>query len=186
MTQLLVNGGYFSGNLLRLKPHYRDDGTLAPAAEIGAQSGIQVKTMSVTPRENRLRFIFDRSLDAGIFVGKFLLLAIVIEAVIVTLVPISWITVLVGKKNVTSIFMAAVIGLPLPLNQIPAIPILAGLLQKGIDHGAALTFLMAGPVSSLPAMIALTGMFRPRVVVGFLLTTLGLSMLLGLVYQLIV
>lgn len=184
VTQLLVNSGYLSGNLLRLQPVYREDGTLAPAAEIGASGGIHVKTMNITPRESKLRFIFDRSLDAGLFVGKFLLLAIVIEAIIVTLVPISWITILVGQKSFVSIFLAAVIGLPLPVNQIPVIPILAGLLQRGIDHGAALTFLMAGPVSSLPAMIALSGMFRSRVVLVFLGVTLGLSMLLGWGYQL--
>jgi len=184
VTSLLVRGGYLAGDLLRLKPVYKDDGSLAPAAEIGAEGGIQVKTMSITPRENRLRFIFDRSLDAGLFVGKFLLLAIVIEAILVTLVPMSWIVALVGKKSFLSIIMAAVVGLPLPVNQIPAIPILAGLLQRGIDDGAALTFLMAGPVSSLPAMIALTGMFRRRVVVAFLGTTLGLSIMLGWCYQL--
>ncbi len=184
LTQFLVAKGYLGGDLLRLKPVYNDEGNLAPAATIGAQAGMHIKTMSITPRDNKLRFIFDRSLDAGLFVGKFLLLAIVIEAIIVTLVPRSWIVFLVGQENFVSIFMAAVIGLPLPVNQIPAIPILAGLLQRGIDHGAALTFLMAGPVSSLPAMIALTGMFRPRVVLVFLATTLGLSMLLGWGYQL--
>ncbi len=184
LTQFLVAKGYLGGDLLRLKPVYNDEGNLAPAATIGAQAGMHIKTMSITPRDNKLRFIFDRSLDAGLFVGKFLLLAIVIEAIIVTLVPMSWIVFLVGQENFVSIFMAAVIGLPLPVNQIPAIPILAGLLQRGIDHGAALTFLMAGPVSSLPAMIALTGMFRPRVVLVFLATTLGLSMLLGWGYQL--
>ncbi len=183
LTQLLVNSGFLGGDLLRLKPVYNDDGSLAPAAAIGEQAGIHVKTMNITPRDNRLRFIFDRSLDAGLFVGKFLLLAIVIEAIIVTLIPMSWIVFLVGQKNFASIFLAAVIGLPLPVNQIPAIPILAGLLQRGIDSGAALTFLMAGPVSSLPAMIALTGMFRPRVVIAFLLTTLGLAMILGWGYQ---
>ena len=184
MTQLLVNKGYLGGGLLRLRPVYDEDGKLAPAATIGAQAGIHVKSMSITPRDSKLRFIFDRSLDAGLFVGKFLLLAIVIEAIIVTLVPMSWIVFLVGQESFTSIFMAAVIGLPLPVNQIPAIPILAGLLQRGIDSGAALTFLMAGPVSSLPAMIALGGMFRLRVVLVFLATTLGLSMLLGWGYQL--
>ncbi len=184
LTQLLVNRGYLGGDLLRLRPVYNEDGSLAPAAVIGEKGGVSVKSMTITPRDNRLRFIFDRSLDAGLFVGKFLLLAIVIEAIIVTLVPMSWIVLLVGQESFVSILMAAVFGLPLPVNQIPAIPILAGLLQRGIDTGAALTFLMAGPVSSLPAMIALTGMFRPRVVIMFLATTLGLSMVLGWGYQL--
>ena len=140
--------------------------------------------MSIQPRENRLRFIIDRTLDAGLFVGKFLLLAIVLEAILVTVVPMQWITVLVGDKSLGSVLMAAVIGLPLPINQIPAIPILSGLLQRGIDPGAAWTFLLAAPVSSLPAMIALTGMFRLRVVTIFLATTLLSAILLGWLYQL--
>jgi uncharacterized membrane protein YraQ (UPF0718 family) len=184
-TEFLVRSGYLAGDLLRLKPVYREDGTLASAAEIGDAAGIHVKSMSIQMRSNRLRFIFDRTLDAGLFVGKFLLLAIVLEAILVTLVPMQWITVLVGDKSVVSVILAALIGLPLPINQIPAIPILSGLLQRGIDPGAAWTFLLAAPVTSLPAMIALTGMFRLRVVVIFLTTTLLSSILLGWVFQLI-
>ena len=183
VTQLLILQGYLAGDLLLLKPVYNDEGNLAPAAEIGAQAGIHVKRMQIIPRKSQLRFIFDRSLDAALFVGKFLLLAIVIEAIIVTLVPMSWVTVLVGRNDFVSIVMAALIGLPLPLNQIPAIPVLAGLLQRGIDPGAGLTFLLAGPVSSLPAMIALGGMFKKRVVLVFLGVVLGLAMLVGLVGQ---
>ncbi len=184
VTQLLINQGYLSGNLIRLKPKYKEDGTLASAKEIGAEAGIHVKSMTITPRQNRLRFIFDRTVDAGIFVGKFLLLAIVLEAIIVTLVPVEWITTLVGKKSFLSLLLAAVIGLPLPTNQIPIIPIMAGLLQRGIDPGAALTLFMAGPVSSLPAIIALAGMFKKRVLVVFLSVSLTISVLLGWLYQL--
>lgn len=183
IAEFLVRSGYLAGDLLRLKPVYREDGTLASAAEIGDAAGIHVKSMTIQPRESRLRFIVDRTLDAGLFVGKFLLLAIVLEAILVTLVPMQWITLLVGDKSFGSVLMAAAIGLPLPINQIPAIPILSGLLQRGIDPGAAWTFLLAAPVSSLPAMIALTGMFRLRVVVTFLATSLSSAILLGLIYQ---
>ncbi len=184
VTQILINRGFLAGDLVRLQPVYREDGTLASAYEIGSANGVAVRTMSIVPRKNRLRFIFDRTLDAGLFVGKYMLLAIVLEAIIVTLVPISWITVLVGQKSLTSVLAAAVIGLPLPTNQIPIIPILAGLLQRGIDSGAALTLLMAGPVSSIPAMIALWGMFHKRVVLSFLAISLSASILLGWGYQL--
>lgn len=183
VTQALVRQGYLAGDQIRLKPRYNPDGSLASAREIGAEAGIKVKSMTIVPRASRLRFIVDRTLDAGLFVGKFLLLAIVLEALIVTLVPVSWITTLVGQKNLGSILMAALIGLPLPANQIPIIPILAGLLQRGIDPGAALTLLLAGPVSSLPAIIALAGMFRWRVLGVFLSVSLGLSILLGWIYQ---
>ena len=181
----LERGGVLAGDLVRLRPVYREDGTLAGAYEIGQANNVPVKTMTVVPRESRARFIFDRTLDAGIFIGKFLLLAIVLEAVIVTLVPMQWITSLAGQKSFSSVLVAAVAGFPLPTNQIPIIPILAGLLERGMDRGAAFTLMMAGPVSSIPAILALWGMFRPRVVFSFLAVSLTGSVLLGWGYQLL-
>lgn len=172
------------GEELLLQPVFREDGNLASAAEIGAAAGIRVKSMTIVPRASRLRFIADRSLDAAKFTGKYLVLAVLLEAVIVTLVPAEWIATLLGGRGVSSVLVAAVIGLPLPTNQIPLIPILNGLLQRGIDHGAALTLLLAGPVSSLPAIIALAGMFRKRVLALFLGVSLLVSVSLGYLYQL--
>ena len=180
----LERRGFLAGDQLRLKPVYNEDGSLASAREIAAEQGIALKSMQIVPRASRLRFIFDRTLDAGLFVGKYLLLAIVLEALIVTFVPVAWVTALVGQPSLLSVLMAAVIGLPLPTNQIPMIPILAGLLDRGIDSGAAYTLFMAGPVSSLPAIIALYGMFRRRVVSVYLAVSLGGSVVLGWLYQL--
>jgi uncharacterized membrane protein YraQ (UPF0718 family) len=179
MTLLLQQQGLLTGNLLRFAPSYRDDGTLASAYEIGQKHGIPVKTMTILPREKRWRFILDRTIDAGLFTGKYLLLAIVLEAIIVTTLPIDWITGLVGQKSFTSVVVAALAGIPLPLNQIPAIPVLAGLLQKGMNHGAAFTLLLAGPVTSLPALMALSGLFKIRVMIFFILTTLTIAITLG-------
>jgi len=185
VTQFMVDRGLLSGDIVRLKPVYREDGTLASAYEIGCANGIAVRTMTITPRANRLRFIFDRTLDAGLFVGKFLLLAILLEALIVTVLPMGWVTALAGHKSIQSVLVAAFVGLPLPTNQIPIIPILSGLLQRGMDEGAALTLFMAGPVSSLPAIVALSGMFHKRVVISYLVVTVIASVLLGLAYQLL-
>lgn len=182
---LLEKQGYLAGPQVRLQPIYNPDGTLAPAKTIGAAAGIKVRSMVIIPRDSRLLFILDRTLDAAWFTGRFLLLAIVLEAIIVTLIPPSWILGLVGADSLGSVLVAALVGLPLPVNQIPLIPILAGLLQRGMDHGAALTLLLAGPVSSIPAMAALYGLFRPRVVVVFLVASLGVSILLGALWQVV-
>ncbi len=184
MVLWLQKIGYLAQDMVRLQPVYNQDGSLAPAAEIGAAAGIKVKRMQVVPRDSKVRFIFDRTLDAGLFVGKYLLLAIILEAIIVTLVPVSWITFLVGQKSVFSLFSAALIGLPLPTNQIPIIPIMAGLLERGIDFGAGLTLLLAGPVTSLPSMLALWAMFQKRLVLVFILHSLAVSILLGWLLQL--
>lgn len=184
-TALLVRQGFLAGDLVRLRPVYREDGSLASAFEIGVANGLAVRTMTIVPRATRLRFVLDRTLDAALFVGKYLLLAIVLEAMIVTLVPMSWISLLAGSKSFGSVLLAALVGLPLPTNQIPIIPILAGLLERGIDRGAAFTLLLAGPVSSLPAIIALWGMFRRRVVLTYLAVSLSGAVLLGWLYQLL-
>jgi len=180
---LLEKHGYLAGDQLRLKPLYNEDGSLAPAKQIAAQQGVELKSMKIVPRASRLRFILDRTLDAGLFVGKYLLLAIVLEALLVTFVPIAWVTALVGQPSLVSVLLAALIGLPLPTNQIPMIPILAGLLNRGIDPGAAYTLFMAGPVASLPAIIALYGMFKRRVVSVYLGVSLAGAVLLGWGYQ---
>jgi uncharacterized membrane protein YraQ (UPF0718 family) len=179
----LERRGWLSGEMICLTPIFRADGSLAPAADIGAASGIKVKRMQIIPRSSQVRFIFDRSLDAGLFIGKYLLLAIVLEGLMVTLVPISWIKMLVGSQSVGSLFLAAIVGLPLPTSQIPIIPILAGLLRMGIDPGAGLTLLLAGPVTSLPAMVALAAMFHKRLLAAFIALGLGFSIFMGLLLQ---
>lgn len=179
----LEKRGWLNGDMVCLTPVYRDDGSLAPAADIGAAAGIKVKRMQIIPRASQLRFIVDRSFDAGLFIGKYLLLAIILEGLMVALVPIAWIKVLVGSHNVGSLLLAAIVGLPLPTSQIPIIPILAGLMQMGIDRGAALTLLLAGPVTSLPAMVALAAMFHKRLLIAFVVLGLGLSILMGFLLQ---
>lgn len=179
----LEKRGWLNGDMLCLTPVYRDDGSLAPAADIGAAAGIKVKRMQIIPRASQLRFIVDRSFDAGLFIGKYLLLAIILEGLMVTLVPIAWIKVLVGSHNVGSLLLAAIVGLPLPTSQIPIIPILSGLLHMGIDPGAGLTLLLAGPVTSLPAMVALAAMFHKRLLIAFVVLGLGLSILMGFLLQ---
>ncbi len=182
---LLERRGWLTSEMILLKPLYREDGTLAPAAEIGAAAGVHVKRMQVVPRSSKIRFIFDRSFDAALFIGRYLMLAIVLEALLVTLIPISWIKFLVGPESFWSLLMAALIGLPLPTNQIPIIPILSGLLSMGIDKGAAYTLLLAGPVTSLPAMIALGAIFSRRLLLIFIGLGLGISIFMGLILQII-
>lgn len=181
ITWFLERTGYFSGNIIRLKPVYNEDGELASGYDIGCANGLILKTMTVTPRESRLRFFIDRFIDVGLFVGIWVGLALVLEALIHVFVPINWVTTLVGREGPLSIAAAALVALPLPAHQIPIVPILAGLQAKGIAVGADIAFLMAGPVTSIPATVALWAIFKPRVVVTFIAVGLAGSSLLGLV-----
>lgn len=179
-TLALERSGFLAGNLVRLAPVYGPEGALAPAFDIACANGFRVKTMVVVPRDSRFRFFLDRFVDVGLFVGTWVGLAILLEALIHVFVPVSWVTWLVGQEGPWSVVAAALVALPLPAHQIPVVPILAGLQAKGIAPGADLAFLMAGPVTSLPAAFALASIFRPRVLGVYLTAGLGGAVLLGL------
>ena len=179
-TLALQRMGALKGDLIKLRPVYGEDGQLAPAFEIACSNGFRVRTMTVLARDSRVRFFLDRFFDVGIFVGMWVGLAIVLEALVQVLVPVSWITWLVGQHGMGSVLIASLVGLPLPLHQVPVVPILAGLQAKGLVPGPDLALLMAGPVTSFPAMAALAAMFRPRVLVAYLAIGLGGSFFLGL------
>ncbi|GAA3850944.1 hypothetical protein GCM10022243_15950 [Saccharothrix violaceirubra] len=94
--------------------------------------------------------------------GKWFLLALIADAVIVFYLPGEVIANTVGG-GLLSILVAALVSFPLYVNGVGAIPIVDGLLIKGMDAGAAVTFLLAGAVSTIPAMAAVRSIVNWRV-----------------------
>jgi uncharacterized protein len=61
----------------------------------------------------------------------------------------------------------------------------SGLITLGMNHGAVLAFLIAGPVTTLPAMMAVWGIVKPKVFFMFLTFGLAGSVFFGTLYNLI-
>ncbi len=120
-----------------------------------------------------------------VFLGGWLAVAFLLEALITFYFPTHLVQDIFGRQNAFSVVWAALIGIPLYVNNISAIPIINGLLQAGMSKGAALSFLLAGPVTALPAMIAVFGLVKPKVFLLFLLLGLSLSIILGYLYEFI-
>jgi uncharacterized membrane protein YraQ (UPF0718 family) len=95
--------------------------------------------------------------------GRWLLLAFALEALILAYVPQEAITGTLGGQNPLAVPLAALVGLPLYMTEVAALPIVSGLLQSGMSPGAALAFLIAGPATTVPAMVAVWSLVRPRV-----------------------
>jgi hypothetical protein len=85
--------------------------------------------------------------------------------VLLRYLPVAWIEAVVGTHSPFSIPIAAAVGLPAYVNSNAAIPLLSGLLALGMDRGAALAFLIAGPITSIPSLIGLMALVRLRAVV---------------------
>jgi uncharacterized membrane protein YraQ (UPF0718 family) len=95
--------------------------------------------------------------------GRWLVLAFVLEALMLRYVPQATIAGVLGEGSGFAVVLAALVGIPLYLNNVSALPIVSGLLAQGMQPGAAIAFLIAGPVTTVPAMSAVWGVVRPRV-----------------------
>jgi uncharacterized membrane protein YraQ (UPF0718 family) len=60
----------------------------------------------------------------------------------------------------------------------------AGLLHQGMSPAAALSFLIAGATTTLPAMSAVFTLVRPRVFLLYLGFTFSAALLFGYLFQL--
>ncbi|MGR3761683.1 permease [Roseobacteraceae bacterium NS-SX3] len=137
-------------------------------------------------REPERRAAFRREFTAnGLFLLKWLALAYVLEALLVAYVPANLIAGLVGGEGALPIVVAAVVGMPAYLNSYVAPPLLAGLMEQGMSAGAAMAFMVAGAVSSVPAMAAVWSLVKFQVFAVYLLLGLSGAVVAGLLFQLV-
>jgi uncharacterized membrane protein YraQ (UPF0718 family) len=80
------------------------------------------------------------------------------------------------------VFLAALVGMPAYLNGYAAVGLLGGLLEQGMAPGAAMSFVIAGGVSCIPAAIAVWALVKPRVFVAYLGIAMIGAILAGLVW----
>jgi uncharacterized membrane protein YraQ (UPF0718 family) len=118
-----------------------------------------------------------------LFLGKWLLIAFILESLIVNYVDSKWISSVLGNNQFFSIPLATAIGIPVYTSGVGAIPIVKGLLSSGMSHGAALAFLVAGPVTTIPAMTAVFALVKRQTFVIYLCVGIGGSLIAGYIYQ---
>jgi uncharacterized membrane protein YraQ (UPF0718 family) len=125
-------------------------------------------------------------LNISLFLGKWLLIAYILESLIVHYVDPIWISSALGKNQVFSIPLATAIGIPVYTSGVGAIPIVDGLLKNGMSHGAALAFLIAGPVTTIPAMTAVFALVKRQTFTIYLGSGIVGSLIAGYFYQIII
>ncbi|WP_170337166.1 permease [Ruegeria arenilitoris] len=134
--------------------------------------------------ERRARFRSE-FVHNGLFLLKWLALAYVLEALLVSYVPADLIARVVGGEGLVPIVIAALVGMPAYLNSYVAPPLLAGLMEQGMSAGAAMSFMVAGAVSSIPAMAAVWSLVKPRVFATYLGLGISGAIVAGILFQMI-
>ena len=116
------------------------------------------------------------------FLVKWLTLAYLVEALLVTYVPADTIAGIVGGDGFAPIAMGALVGAPAYLNGYAAPALVAGLMQQGMSAGAAMSFMVAGSVSCIPAMIAVYSLVRREVFAAYVAFGIAGAILLGALF----
>lgn len=135
---------------------------------------------SESPRNAVFR---DNILENGVFLLKWLTLAYVIEAIMLRYVPAEWIASVLGGDGVGTIILGALVGAPAYLNGYAAVPLVDALLAQGMSDGAAMSFVIAGGVSCIPAAIAVWALVKPRVFAAYIGYAVTGAILAGLAWQ---
>lgn len=113
-------------------------------------------------------FVVD-SAETGWFLARWMTVAFLAESLMLAYVPGDAIARWLGGETWFAIPGAALLGLPAYLNGFAAIPLVSGLIDLGMNPAVGMTFLVAGGVSSVPAMIAVWALVKPRVFAAYLL-----------------
>ena len=133
----------------------------------------------------RWRKFRSSALETGWFLGKWLTLAFTIESQMVEYLPANLIATYLGSGEWWTLPAAVLAGVPAYLNGYAAIPLMARLIEMGMAPGAALAFLLAGGITSIPAAIAVWVLVKPRVFAWYLALAASGSLLAGLAYQVV-
>ncbi|MCR9257457.1 MAG: permease [Alphaproteobacteria bacterium] len=131
-----------------------------------------------TERKRRQAFVEEGGNNA-LFLLKWLTLAFFLESLMVTYIPGELIASYLGGDEWYAIPLAVFAGMPAYLNGYAAIPLVSGLLDLGMDPGAALAFMTAGSVSSIPAAVAVWALVRFKVFAVYVALGLTGSLLTG-------
>ena len=117
----------------------------------------------------RIEFALAESKSITLRVLPYLVLGIGIGALIHGYAPADFLSSVAGKGNILAVPIAVLIGIPLYSNAAGMVPIMGVLVSKGMAMGTALAFMMSVIGLSLPEMIILRRVIKPKLIAVFAL-----------------
>lgn len=134
----------------------------------------------------RIMFGYDSVREIVGKVWKYVVLGIFIGAAIHGYVPQGYLAGIMGDGNWWSVPVSVLIGIPIYSNAAGVIPVVDALLSKGAALGTVIAFMMSVIALSLPEMIILRKVLKPRLI-GVFIGVVGVGILLvGYLFNLVV
>lgn len=116
-------------------------------------------------------------------VWLYILIGVGIGAAIHNWIPQDIISAVLGEKNVFSVLIATVVGVPMYADIFGTLPIAEALVVKGVGIGTVLSFMMAVTALSLPSMILLKKVVKTKLLVIFAAIVVIGILIIGYVFN---
>lgn len=141
--------------------------------------------MEEMDHKKRLKFSIDAVKDIVKRVWIYVVIGIGIGAWIHGYAPQDFLVKYAGPNNPFAVFIAVVLGIPLYSNAVGTVPIVEALIGKGVGVGTALSFMMSVVALSLPEMILLKQVMKPKLIGIFIAITGTAIILVGYLFNMI-
>lgn len=121
----------------------------------------------VMTKRERVEFARDQVLDIVKKVWIYILIGVGIGAAIHNYIPENFITAVLGADKWWSVLVATVVGIPMYADIFGTLPIAEALIVKGVGLGTALAFMMGVTALSLPSLVMLSKVVKPKLLAIF-------------------
>lgn len=118
--------------------------------------------------KERIEYSIEQVKDIIGRVWLYIFIGVGIGALIHNWIPESIISSILGGDNPFNVFVAAIVGIPMYADIFGTIPIAEALLGKGVGTGTVLSFMMAVTALSLPSMVMLSKVVKPKLLTMFI------------------
>lgn len=137
-------------------------------------------------QEQSRRKTFTRECSTNaFFLIKWMLFAYSLESLMIHYIPAEKIASLVGGEGILPIIISALVGIPAYLNSYIAPPLVSGLIDQGMSIGSGMAFIIAGAISSIPAMTAVYALVHRQIFAAYVVLGFAGAVLAGCIYGLI-
>lgn len=133
---------------------------------VWSAQNVDIESEEMTPKD-RVDFSIAQVKDIFSRVWIYVLLGVGIGAAIHNWIPQSIIESILGKDNPFSVLIATFIGIPIYADIFGTIPIAEALVAKGVGIGTVLAFMMSVTTLSLPSLVMLSKVVKPKLLLTF-------------------
>lgn len=128
---------------------------------------VDIESDSLTVKE-RLQYAWQQVAETFKKVFPYILAGVAIGSVIHNWIPASWVEGILGSQNPFGVIISTLVGIPMYADIFGTIPIAQALLYKGAQLGTVLSFMMSVTTLSLPSLIMLRKVVKPRLLYLFI------------------